>query len=133
MTTSAWDSGCDACMPDDADAAWSRVVKLRSIATIVDESHFITGIRRCTNCGQQFVSVFSEQVDWANSDDPQWRAIVAVKPADVERLVALGPAGFETAFAELPPPSRHLVRSWPGGGTAKNYWASGRVCMMPHD
>lgn len=74
------------CAGDDAYAALAAIRKARHIAELVDESHFIVSIRRCILCGQHFLSLFCERVDWADGDDPQTRVLVPVNEAEVQRL-----------------------------------------------
>jgi hypothetical protein len=58
---------------DDCLAAKEAIRKAQHIAGLVDESHFIVSIRRCVRCGQHFLIMFCERIDWADGDDPQTR------------------------------------------------------------
>jgi len=52
---------CRKCYGDDPVAAWDY--KLKTLTTLVDESHFGVSMRSCPSCGQRFVHVFAEFVD----------------------------------------------------------------------
>ena len=66
------------CLGDDSAAALEAIRKTKHIAMPVDESHFIVSIRCCVTCGQHFLSLFCERVDWADGDDPQTRVAIPV-------------------------------------------------------
>src|SRR5690242_10499318 len=63
--------GCERCWPESAEAAYGALGTLTIDAELIDESHFRVTIRSCPDCGQQFVSVFAETVDWEAGEDPQ--------------------------------------------------------------
>ena len=65
-------AGCKRCWPSSADAAWKARDGLKLSAELIDESHFHVMILACPQCGQQFISVFTEMIDWINGDDAQY-------------------------------------------------------------
>src|SRR5262245_25047938 len=106
-------SGCQSCFGGNAKAASERQDKLPQSAHIVRESHFSITIRRCPSCGQRFVRVFCETIDWVNGNDPQEWHTIPVTDAEAEALIAAGENGAERAIEKLTPPRRILVHSFP--------------------
>ncbi len=74
------------CLGDDSLAAREAIRKTKHIAELVDESHFGVSIARSVRCGQHFLSLFCERVDWADSDDPQTVVEVPICEDEVQRL-----------------------------------------------
>ncbi len=120
-------------MPADAAAAWAAARKLDHATTFVDESHFMVTLRGCGECGQRFVHVFAEQIDWRDGEDPQWRALAPVSMAEAVGLAGLDAAALERAFSALSPPRPCLVSWWASDGEKSEYWAETPVPIMPHD
>lgn len=84
MTT---EFGCPACWPDDPDAAWSAWLSLNPTATaLVQESHFSVKTAACTTCGQPLITVFVEEVDWVDGEDPQYWTVMPVTAGEVGQL-----------------------------------------------
>lgn len=79
--------GCAECFAEDAERAgrW----RLQGVCELVDESHFGVAIRQCPACGQRFVTIFTEFVDWVDGDDPQYWDRVPVTQAEAERIRGL--------------------------------------------
>lgn len=121
--------GCAACWPDDPDAAWAARRTLEPAAALVDESHFGVRLQGCPACGQRFLSVFTERVDWADGEDPQhWAAL----PVTLEEAVALAAAPTEAVIGALAPGRRSLRRDFPKGGEPRCFWDAGML-VRPHD
>ena len=125
------ESGCPQCWPDDADAAWAARRALLPAATLVDESHYQVRVLGCAACGQRFLSVFTETVDWADGEDPQHWSML---PVDHDDLLALLRDGVpdESALAALAPRRRSLQRDFPKGGAPRCAWGVG-LRVGPHD
>ncbi|MFI5531987.1 hypothetical protein ACIA8O_25985 [Kitasatospora sp. NPDC051853] len=91
---------------------------------IRDDSHFIVSVKRCGLCSQAFVSVFTEFVDWASSQDAQYRTVLPITDAEADDLVAgrLSPH----QVGALGNGRRHLQSDWPSGAKEPSvYWRSG--------
>ena len=123
--------GCPAFWPPDADAAWSSFNSLSIDHEFVDESHFMVKLRSCRKCSQQFVSAFSETVDWSDGDDPQFWSSVPVTPAESKVLLEAGESAVEKACATTAA-RRSLCHDHPKGPARKTYWSKGLV-IVAHD
>jgi len=124
-------AGCRSCWPAEAGAAWSARRGLGLIRELVDESHFTVKLLQCAACGQCFVSVFCETVDWADGEDPQYWVTVPVSAAEAAKLPPDAPE-IEDALAVLAPERRSLCHDYPKGGAPTSYWSRG-VALRSHD
>jgi len=123
--------GCKQCWPPWASAAWEAFLALPVEAELVDESHFAVAIRACAACGQRFVIVFAECIDWADGEDPQDWTVLPVTAAEATALAEAG-AAIEPALTALAPGRRSLCRDFPKGGRPRAHWGSG-IRVGPHD
>ncbi|MFN7923689.1 MAG: hypothetical protein U0Q16_26540 [Bryobacteraceae bacterium] len=121
--------GCDRCWPADAAAAWEARRGLSTVAELVDESHLHVMLLRCDACGQRFLSVFTEIVDWADGEDSQYWKLLPLTAAEAEALQreSLNLARLEAVGSDR----RCLRRDWPKGEEARAWWGSGLV-IGPH-
>jgi len=77
--------GCRRCYGEDPRAAWAYYEEGLAVEReLVGDSHFLVQLRRCADCGQQFVWIFGEAVDWKGGDDAQRREIVPVSATEAE-------------------------------------------------
>ena len=104
-------AGCAVCFGDDAKLARKGWQNTPRICSVVSESHFIVGIGRCGACGQRFVSVFCEKIDWSHGNDPQEWLLIPICEAEADALVAPG-IDVETELSRLSS-RRHLLSRWP--------------------
>ena len=65
-------AGCAICFPAEP----VDLPPLDIVRELASESHFIVSVKQCASCGQRFVSVFCERIDWARGADPQTRVVV---------------------------------------------------------
>lgn len=126
------EDGCGACFPQDAALAWEARDKLPVLAFLRDESHFIVSVLQCPACGQRFVSVTTELIDWDKGDDPVHRVQLPISEVDFQMLSTRHPSTFETALIALDPTRRSLHFDWPSGGEKSVYWGRG-LHLLPHD
>jgi hypothetical protein len=124
--------GCGRCWPGSADAAHEASVTLELEFELIDESHFRVVVRRCPACTQRFLSVFTETIDWAHGEDPQYRARLPVTAAEVADLVRRGPALDETALNALGPGRRCLRHDHGAAEPPRSYWGAGMSVPL-HD
>lgn len=126
-------TGCTTCWPDDADAAWRARASLEPVAVLVEESHRRVVVERCPRCAQRYVYVFCETIDWAGSEDPQFRSLLPLTDAEAERLLAPGAASDDAALAAIAPGRRSLARDFGREDAApRTYWSCG-LRTGPHD
>ncbi|HET7232863.1 MAG TPA: hypothetical protein VFJ16_22830 [Longimicrobium sp.] len=124
--------GCGRCWPGSADAAREVSLTLEPEVELIDESHFRVVIRRCPACAQQFLSVFAETIDWANGEDPQYRAWLPVTAAEAAGLVRQGRGVDEATLNALGPGRRCLRHDHGAAEPPRSYWAAG-MSVPPHD
>ena len=122
------------CLGDDSAAALEAIRKTKHIAELVDESHFGVSILRCVKCGQHFLSLFCERVDWADSDDPQTRMAVPVSEDEVQRLQTANIAADENVILEIVANDRRfLYHDMPKGAPETLAWKTRLLFIPGHD
>jgi len=121
--------GCDSCWPESAEAAWKGFRAMANELRLVDESHYIVSIRSCRNCEQRFLSMFTETVDWADGEDPQYRTIL---PLTEEETADLSQPDTKLVLQELGPDRRSLFRDFPKGADPLVWWGTG-MRITPRD
>ncbi|MBI3916137.1 MAG: hypothetical protein HY322_03925 [Betaproteobacteria bacterium] len=122
------------CLGDDCLAAREAIRKAEHIVGLVDESHFIVSILRCVGCGQHFLSLFCERVDWADGDDPQTRVVVPVSADEVQRLKTANVAADENAILEIVANERRfLYHDMPKGAAETLAWKTRTLFIPGHD
>lgn len=117
--------GCGDCYGDDPHAVWAYYrTGLETDRSLVEESHFIVRLRRCRGCGQSYVWIFMESVDWRGGEDPQYRRVVPVTPAEAAALADLG-EDVAAGLGALGRGRRHLATDWPSDAPEMTvYWTS---------
>lgn len=77
------------------------------LETYLEESHDMRRLLQCRECGQLYFYAFTEEIDWAAGNDPQYRAYIPVGSlAEARRLNELSPAELAGLLPRL-----HL--DWP--------------------
>jgi hypothetical protein len=103
-----------------------------SIADLIDESHFSVRIQACPTCGQRFLSVFTETIDWQDGDDDQYWSVLPITMAEGQALDDQNAATSETQLPQLAPQRRSLSYDSPTGKAPRVYWHTGVVVHL-HD
>lgn len=115
----------ECCGGEDAEAALAYCLKrLTPTHRVVDDSHFGVSVRVCPSCGQQFVVIFTEFVDWSGGDDSQYFDIVPVTGDEAASLVAASGVDL-AALGALGAGRRRLSSDWPAGGSKTISWRTG--------
>jgi hypothetical protein len=130
--TNAPEYGCDDCWPDDPGEARRARSRLVGVTTLVDESHFTVQVLACPRCGQRFLSVFTETIDWIDGDDPQSRITLPITADESDGLAYQGAASLEALLGALGSDRRSLWRDCPKGGEVRLTWGCG-IMVRPHD
>jgi hypothetical protein len=117
--------GCGHCWPAGADAAWRARGGLAREAELIDEPHFHVMILACSVCGQRFVSVFTETIDWAAGDDAQYWVLLPVTGTEAAELVQRRGSVTEAQLNALGPERRCLQRDHPTAAPARTSWGVG--------
>ena len=107
------DFGCADCWPPDATQAWEARHTLTQVAELIDESHFHVMILGCPRCSQHFVSVFTEIIDWADGDDPQFWTVLPITAFESANLIKNRDSLTESTLEKLGPDRRCLRRDHP--------------------
>ena len=123
-------SGCGHCWPPSADAAW----KARRIHTaeLIDEPHYHVMILAYPECGQLFLWVFTEMIDWANGDDAQYWTVLPITESEAAELTRRGSELTEIEINSLGSDRRSLRKNYPTGGGPREFWGKG-IAVGPHD
>jgi hypothetical protein len=124
--------GCSLCSGQDAELAWASYGRLAIDVCVIDESHFIVQLRRCPECGQRFLWIFTEFVDWEGGEDAQHRQVIPVTEAEAEAVARQG-AGVDLAYlGSLGRGRRYLKVDWPPDRpTATARWSTGEFPVVP--
>jgi hypothetical protein len=124
--------GCDRCWPTDAHAAWEARAGLTCLEDLIDESHFHVMILACPHCGQRYVSIFTEMIDWQAGEDPQYWTLLPITEAEAESLIQQETSLSEMSLNALGRARRCLRRDHPKAEPPRVFWGSG-ILVGPHD
>lgn len=114
--------GCSACWPASAERALEARRSLVFQDRLVDESHYGVSLLACGACGQRFLSVFTERIDWTNGNDPQEYQLAPVSADEAAALVAEG-TGITTPSIERAAAARYvLLHTSPSSGAPTTRW-----------
>lgn len=118
------DFGCRECFQATAEAAWDARSKFTFVSELIDESHFHVVMLSCPRCGQHCVSVFTETIDWVDSEDPQYWSVLPLTLAESEALRAEPtPSRLESLGA-----GRCCLKfDSPKEGPRRVYWSRGPI------
>jgi len=124
--------GCPKCLPDSPDEAWEAGLKLRGRHALIDDSHFHVLIASCPSCGQPFLWVFSELIDWQSGDDSQGWALMPLTSAEEGELSSGNFFANGRSVYDLGEDRRSLWRIHPRGSDVGCSWGLG-IPALPHD
>ena len=130
--TAQTDFGCEHCWPVTPDAAWEARQALARAADLIDESHFHVMILACRSCTQRFVSVFTETIDWADGEDPQYWTLLPITASEATELVRQPGVTTETQLHALGPKRRCLQHDHPTATVPRSFWCTG-ISVRWHD
>jgi len=123
--------GCEHCWPSEAEAAWASRHMLEQEIQIIEESHFRVAVLKCRNCSQQFLSVFTETIDWQAGEDPMYWTTLPILPSEAKGLLEGGPVS-ENTLNSIGPERRSLRHDFPKDEPKTTYWDKG-VRVGLHD
>lgn len=124
--------GCKRCWPESAEAAWEARRTLTRDRELIDESHFHVMILSCDACGQRFLSVFTEKIDWSEGDDPQAWTVLPLTREESDRLIERRERGEESTVEALGRGRRSLRYDCPKDAPRRAWWSEG-LTIGPHD
>lgn len=122
---SAGNFGCEICWPSSAEAAWKARQSLARMAELVHSSHYHVMILICENCRQQYLSVFTESIDWIDGDDPQYWTLMPITASEADTLRKEPVLAVEARIQQLFPERRSLKHDYPKDEPRRSYWAVG--------
>jgi hypothetical protein len=124
--------GCKRCWPSSAEAAWEARSQLRLEEDLVDESHYHVMILTCSYCAQRFISIFTEEIDWVDGEDPQYWTVMPLTQQEAVDLGCRRGSLSDGELISLAPDRRSLQRDYPkGADKPRLFWATG-VWVGPH-
>lgn len=123
--------GCETCWPSDATQAWEARAGLQRVSDLIAESHFHVMILRCPECAQDFLSVFTELVDWVDGDDPQHWELLPITSTEAQDLIGRRRVLDEADLDRLGPGRRCLQRDYPKASKPRCTWTLGLI-VGPH-
>lgn len=124
--------GCERCWPREA-AAWEAGKGFAKVAELVHESHYSVKILACPKCPQNFLSVFTEMVDWALGEDPMFWTVVPLDAVDVAALIGSTGAPRKADLEAMAGDRRSLFRDFPKDASEPTVgWGVG-LTIGPHD
>jgi len=123
--------GCELCWPAEAEEAWAARLTLKQEIQIIDESHFHVMVLRCPSCSQQFLSIFTESIDWEDGEDPMYWTTLPILASEA-RILAQGNLVSENEFNSIGSDRRSLRRDFPKDFPKRTYWGIG-IRVGVHD
>ena len=124
-------TGCRECIPVEPPAETDEIV-LELLSRLVDESHYIVTVRACPSCGQEFVRVFTERIDWDHGQDPQRITVLPITHEEADALIAAGENVDETQLSRMGLDRRFLEFDWPSGEPMTSRYTTGHL-VARHD
>jgi hypothetical protein len=117
--------GCRRCYGEDPQTVWAYYEEGLAVEQeLVGESHFLVQLRRCVECGQQFVWIFGEAVDWKGGEDAQRREIVPVSGAEAKAAGTLNCPSLAAFGLD----QRYLETDWPTDSADPSVqWSTGEL------
>jgi hypothetical protein len=128
-------TGCEICWPEDGELArkW-KPSDPASVVFLIDDSHLFVSIHQCA-CGQRFLRLFAECIDWVGGNDPSSTVRFPVLKEEAERLILA--KGDDTKVlalvVKLGTDQRRLESWWPSSGARVTHWTSGAFSIPRHD
>ena len=89
-------------------------------------------ILACRSCSQRFLSVFTETIDWADGEDPQYWTLLPITETEASELTQQPGSLTEAALEALGPKRRCLRHDYPKARAPSSYWGAG-ITVGFHD
>jgi hypothetical protein len=124
-------TGCPACIPQKAPAH-SESLALDPVSRLVDEAHYIVTICACPRCGQEFLRIFTERIDWGGGEDPQRVTVLPITHEEARALISAGEHLHEADLSRMGLERRFLEFDWPSGESMRSRYTTGYL-VAHHD
>lgn len=119
-------TGCPACVPPKAPTR-SESLGLELVSRLVEESHYIVSVCACPSCGQDFVRVFTERIDWAGGEDPQRVTVLPITREEAQALISAGEQLDEAELSRMGFERRFLEFDWPSDESMRSRYTTGHL------
>lgn len=123
--------GCDRCWPESAEVAWQGRADLERKSELADDSHFHVMILACKDCGQPYLSVFTELTDLVGGDDSQGWVLLPITDPELQQLTNAPANEVEHVVYATGEDRTSLLKIHARGREANIFWSTG-VPMLPH-
>lgn len=122
------------CLGEDCEAAKHLIRQASDFTHLVDTSHFLVSLRRCPQCGQYFLTMFCERVDWVDGQDPQEWIAVPLTSEEVLKLQTADLRADEKAICTILSNDRiFLYHDMPKGRASTLMWRKGPLFVPWHE
>lgn len=122
-----------ACLDSDPQVARAAIGSASTTDSLTDESHFMVTLLQCPVCGQCFLKIFTELIDWTNGDDSQAWMYVPISAAEAALLRSAGERVNDRFLLDMKIDRRFLSVVYPRGGEKRVQWGAGPLVILPHD
>ena len=126
-------SGCSECSSDDAETAYGANRNGPGKVVLVDESHHRISVDVCPACGQRWVVMMCEEIDWQRGEDPIFRSMVPVTADEAKSLIAMGAWASQPDVIRLSAGRRVILMEHPSDQPLSHRWAVGPIRFRTHD
>lgn len=125
--------GCPACWAKKApeSALEETRAQLEITHRVIEDSHFGVSLRACATCGQPFLAIFTEFVDWSGGDDAQYFDLVPITAEEAGQIAAAGETVSLAYLGGLGAGRRRLAMQHPTGAPESIAWVTGPFVVTP--
>ena len=115
--------GCAQCFGGDPEELWDRS-PWRHDQNLLDDSHNDVALFTCETCGQRFLHVFTEFINWSGGNDSQYWDVVPITDEEARTLVEQWPVPLED-LGQFGAGRKRLQVSFPSRGGSSMCFATG--------
>lgn len=109
-------------------SAWEH--PRETVCVLIADSHFDLRIGRCGNCGQHYVEIFTEFLNWGGRDDSQYGDTLPVSDQEAATFLAQGSNVDLRQIQELGEHRLRLKWDWPAEENQQHNYAIGIIPIM---
>jgi hypothetical protein len=133
--------GCERCGADSAEAVAEYRHQFKFVAELVEQSHFAISILQCPDCGQDWVLIFTETIDWADGNDEQHCTLLPVTKSESVQLQEPRASlnlqekrqSLSTTLSDMSINRRYLQTNDAPEKDKAVRWCYGQLLISPHD
>lgn len=128
-------AGCGKCNAEDPEAAYAALSDSPRIDALISRAHFDIELLRCESCGQPWVYVYAEFVNFAGDEDPDYRDYVPISEEELRELTSLEDRSYDaitTRVKSLAEGRTRLQADWPVGADGlRPRWTTEALVIAP--